>query len=179
MISIEVSDKSVLEALNQLALNSDDVTGQLDRIGASLADEVRLGFNDGADPYGNAWAQLSENSRSGQPLRDTRRLANSITHQVNGNELAVGTNVCYAAPHQTGAEIVAGAPPHQSLCGYQTKGSPYLSWIPRGGGKRSYAKKVKIPARPFLPTPDKGLPQAWNDNILQLMSDHILQGIES
>lgn len=72
----------------------------------ALVTEVRLGFRDQKSPYGKPWAPLkqrrSRNKDNGKILRDTGRLANSITGGYSGSEVRVGTNVEYAPYHQFG-----------------------------------------------------------------------------
>jgi phage virion morphogenesis protein len=137
-----------------------------EQIGADLEAEVALGFNDGADPYGNAWAHPV--FRDGQPLRDTGRLMNSITHNADDKGVEIGTNVCYAATHQFGATITAGKASQGSAC-QPAQGAPFLVF-PGPGGHPIFAKQVKIPARPFLPTRERGLPAEWWQQIRDRIS---------
>jgi len=82
----------------------------------------------------------------GQTLIKTARLMRSITMQVIGKVLRVGTPVKYAAIHQLGGTIPARV--------ILPKRAKALRWIDRSGNVR-FAKKVSIgptgiPARPFL-----------------------------
>ena len=163
MNKIEItSNHAELKALfEKLVRRVQDPTPLMAIIGRKLHTRVVFGFRRGVDPYGKPWKPLK--FRSGQPLRDTGRLQNSITFRADRKGITIGTNVCYAPPHQFGAVVEAGKPPHQSLCGYVTKGSPVLRF--EAGGKVVYAKKVTIPARPFLPDAQRGLPDEWADDI--------------
>lgn len=120
-----------------------------DAIGADLEAEVRLGFVEGSDPYGSSWAHPLW--RDGEPLRDTGRLMNSITHNADDSGLEVGTNVMYAATHQFGATIKA-------------KNASRLVF-PGPGGRLIFAKQATIPARHFLPTAERGMPAHWWDQV--------------
>jgi phage gpG-like protein len=90
---------------------------------------------------------------AGQPLRDTGRLNRSITSKADGQGVTVGTNVKYAPTHQFGAIIRPKNP------------SKFLVF-PGPDGEKIFAKKVTIPARPFLPlrrnTAVVALPPAWS-----------------
>lgn len=144
MIEIEVDSELVLDALSQLAKNTDDLTPVFTEIGEHIASEIDLNFRDASDPYGNSWEKLKH--RSGTPLNDTGRLKNSITFEADSSSVEVGTNVEYAGTHQFGAE----------------KGQ-YGKNIPWGD----------IPARPFLPTDDLGLPALWEEEILDIIQEHL------
>ena len=163
MIDVHVDSSAIEDVLSRLG----EVVGSaavLGIAGRAIIDLIGQGFNDGADPWGQPWKPLSGRSRSGQPLRDTGRLANSIAMQISGDTLEVGTNVCYAPVHQFGAKIIAGPGTGSGMCGYQRKGAKLLAWS--AGGAIHYAKQVTIPARPFLPINDSGtLPGTWEDQI--------------
>jgi len=117
-------------------------------IGTALVEETRTGFATSTDPYGTPWLPLK--MRAGQPLRDTARLMNSITHVADNEGVEVGTNVAYAATHQFGATITP-------------KVAPWLVF--QGPSGTVFTKQVTVPARPFLPTPEKGIPASWAQTI--------------
>lgn len=120
------------------------------RIAAQVAQETRLlaaeTFQRGVSPDGQAWAPLRV--RSGQPLRDSGRLATSLTVTYAGLTFTVGTNVGYAGVHQYGATVTV-----------KNKRSLYSQ-----KQRRFFGKTVTIPARPFLPT-GTALPSAWQDRL--------------
>lgn len=62
---------------------------------------VRRNFQAGGRPQ--RWAPLKY--RRGRPLLDTGRLQGSITGQVTGNSVVIGTNLAYAALHNFGGRI--------------------------------------------------------------------------
>jgi len=144
MIEIEVNDKKVISALNKLQKKAGDLTPILDEIGDLIASEVALNFRDASDPYGKPWQELKH--RDGKPLNDTGRLKDSITYNIFGYSVEVGTNVEYAPTHQFGA-----------------KKGQYAKGVPWGD----------IPARPFLPTEEGGLPVEWQEDILDIISSHL------
>lgn len=146
-------------------------------IAQDLENSTRLRFTDGRDPNGVPWVPLSLATRiararraSGgrvytkdrrrttaaftraflaptQPLRDTGRLANSITSRATNDYAEVGTNVVYAKTHQFGAR--------QGQYGRTKRGAP----IPWGN----------VPARPFL-----GLSDADRQLIVERVESFIL-----
>lgn len=137
-------------ALNQMIQRLRQVgTEGARRISAQVAQETKMlvtqTFQKGVSPEGQAWAPLA--FRSGQPLRDTGRLATSITVTHSGFMFTVGTNVAYAAVHQYGATITV-----------KNKRSLYSS-----RQRQFFGRSVVIPARPFFPTGD--LPAAWRTSL--------------
>lgn len=151
--------KPVFEALATLVALGENLAPPLDLIGAAWADFSRLSFTESATPTGKAWAPLT--SRQGQPLLDTGRLRNSITHLVQGNTLEIGTNWPWAHVHQFGAEIV---PVRAKLLRFTVGGA-------RGRDRVVFAKKVVIPARPFLPVSD--IPASWREVAVQIISSFV------
>ena len=120
-------------------------------------------FDSGHDPDGNTWAPLSslskakrdaKNKKSGQKnskfsgthkvLNDTGALRNSLgvakakgaIGTTDGDEVVLGSNLEYAAIHNYGGTIVP-------------KNGKVLAF-PGLGGATILAKKVVIPARPFM-----------------------------
>jgi len=157
--SVTVDDGELRKLLNRLQRKLGDMSPIMDEIGATVADNVRLGFNDGRDPWGHSWAPLSpvtiyrRRKKSSRPLRDTGRLMNSITHKAGRDYAVVGTNVEYAGTHQFGVR--------KGQFGKTRRGAP----IPWG----------RIPARPFLPLRDgvAAIPREWSDEIIGILNRHI------
>ena len=90
---------------------------------AALVTEVQLAFREERTPYGEKWAPLmrdrtrnkaasakSGKSSKGKILRDTGRLANSITGRLDGARAIVGTNTEYARFHQDGTSRMIARP---------------------------------------------------------------------
>lgn len=155
-VQVTITDTGLGPFLAKMAQKSSQPAKMWDRVGNDLAELTRLNFNDGTDPYGRTWAHPV--FRSGQPLRDTGRLMNSITHRATNDGVAIGTNVKYGAVHQTGATITAKK---ATLLKFKTPGG----WISK--------KSVTIPARPFLPTQEDGLPAAWREAITEAVWGHL------
>lgn len=111
-------------------------------IGTGLARNTRERFDLGVDPEGNPWAELHpayEPMKKGPGiLRESGMrggLQGSITFDVAGHEVAIGTNKIYGAIHQFGGTI-------------RPKRGEYLVF--RLAGALVKALEVSIPARPYL-----------------------------
>jgi len=155
-ISVEVSDRKVIDYVDALRAKVTDLRPALDDVGENVEQKVRLLFTDGEDPQGRPWKALK--FRQGEPLRDTGQLMNSITHRASESEVEVGTNLKYAHVHQFGAEI-------------KPVKAKMLVFTPRGFSHPIFAKKVTIPARPFLPQGD--LPATWRQGILLVLQRYL------
>lgn len=98
--------------------------GALDAMKKNLAAEaltqLRLGFRGSKDPYGNPWKPLKR--RKGKPLDDTGRLRGSFTATPTSTGFRIGSNVTYAAPHQTGSLKWPGRPPQRQMLPSSDKG---------------------------------------------------------
>lgn len=119
-------------------------------IGRVMVNRIRICFRMGVDPWGKPWQALK--LRKGQPLRDTGRLERSVSYTASDDDLLVGTNVRYAPTHQFGATIVPKKAKRLVFKG--------------PNGTVIFAKKVVVPARPFMPLRTYGgppaLPPAWS-----------------
>jgi len=147
----------VLKVLRRLEDAADDTKPAMASVGRALTARVELGFRRGEDPWGSAWDSVR---RGGQPLRDSGRLARSITPDADADGVTLGTNVLYAPVHQFGATIRA-------------KNHPFLTF--KVGERWVKKKAVEIPARPFFPVRggDVDLPEAWAGDVLRILTDHL------
>ena len=139
-------------------------------IGSVVLNRIRLCFKLGIDPWGNPWAALKV--RRGQPLRDSGLMNRSITARPDASGVTIGTNlkhegVSYPAVHQWGAVITP-------------KRAKRLVF-PGPNGRLIFAKKVTIPARPFLPLRKDAaavaLPPAWSEAVVRALRTYFLKGL--
>lgn len=129
----------------------------LQEIGAEFAERTRQQFSQGQSPAGQPWRPLSAVTQAmrhgrragGQPLLDTGRLRASIGAAVQPDGRSVSIST----------------------------NVPYAA-IHQYGGQAGRGRKVRIPARPYLPLYAAGvaLPDAWLQSAQDILSDHILQG---
>lgn len=155
-VSIEVSDRKVIDYVAQLRAKVDNLKPAMEDVGENVEQKVRLLFVDSEDPYGRPWKPLK--FRRGQPLRDTSQLMNSITHRATKDEVEVGTGLRYAHVHQFGADI-------------RPVRAKRLVFTPRGFSHPIFAKRVSVPARPFLP--QGALPEKWRMGVLLVLQRYL------
>ncbi len=107
------------------------------RLGEGLVSGVRQRFKDEEGPDGDPWPKSARaRAEGGQTLTDKARLKNSIGYEATDKDVAVGTNVEYAAIHQFGGEI---KPKSKKALQFQVPGGDFVT-----------VKKVDMPARPFI-----------------------------
>lgn len=165
-ITFKVDDSRAvakLKLLEKAAANPQPVYATIGRV---LVNRIRLCFKLGIDPWNSPWAALK--LRKGQPLRDTGRLQRSITSRVDSTGVTVGTNLIYAPTHQFGATI-------------EPKKAKRLVF-PGPSGKLIFAKKVVVPARPFLPLRRAGatvaLPPGWSLDVVRAIKSYLKLAVE-
>lgn len=144
-ITVDLDDslgKAKIRALEQALANPRPLYATLGRL---LVNRIRVLFRLGIDPWGTPWLPLK--IRKGQPLRDTGRLQRSISFTATDDGVSVGTNLRQAALQQFGGTIVP-KPGNKRLV---FKGP---------AGTVIFAKKVVVPARPFMPLRRFGAPPA-------------------
>lgn len=112
------------------------IQGAVKNVAEAAIGEIQESFAGEKDPYDRPWPK---NLRGGQTLTDTARLRRSFTRKLFSNGFQVGTNVKYAAIHQYGGEII---PKRKQVLRFKV-GQQYVS-----------AKRVQMPARPFVPEPE-------------------------
>lgn len=172
-------------------------------VGSVLLQRIKVGFKLGQSPDGQAWAPIKfrklarnekgkvtqkgrnqrirnifagvQDNTAGKPLRDTGRFSQSFTAQADKTGVTVGTKF----QTDSGAGI---ARVHQFGAVIRPKRGPFLVF-PGPTGGLIFAKKVTIPARPFLPITQGGeikLPQSWSNEVTESLKRFIVlkaQGI--
>ena len=136
VLRIDVRADETQKLLAELQRRTGNIQPAMEGIGQILVSNTQQRFVDQVDPDGLPWKELSAVTLSrrrkagsgAQILRDTGRLASSISYKVTGGTVELGTNVVYAGTHQYGAK--------KGSYGRTRKGGP----IPWGD----------IPARPFF-----------------------------
>lgn len=155
-IKITVDDKAVQAALARLERNGGPLMAALKNIGIALVKSTRARFAAQASPAGKPWAPLNpeyaKGKRGPKILQEHGHLLGSIVYQLTGKRLAIGTNLIYGAIHQFGGVIVPRTAD---------------ALVFRLGGHLVVAKKVTIPARPYL-----GVSPGDRKTILEIVADH-------
>ena len=116
MIQIEVNDRLVLDALQQMMRRMGDMTPAMRDIAGVLADASERAFQNEQDPtIGQGWAALRPATvafRGGAAhpiLQRSGQLAASISSSYGANFAQVGTNKVYAAMMQFGGTTASNS----------------------------------------------------------------------
>ncbi|NBC34906.1 MAG: phage virion morphogenesis protein [Alphaproteobacteria bacterium] len=143
------------QALAGLATRLTALQPAMTGIGAALEGLVRDRFETGRGPDGRPWPPSRRaRAEGGATLVDSGRLRNSIAARPGADSVSVGTDVIYAAIHQTGGTIV---PRQADKLVFTTF-----------DGRTVAADRVDIPARPFL-----GMDEAAWDAVAEQLTGHL------
>ncbi len=107
MIKITVKSKEVQDLFKQLGFNVQNIKPALVKIGGMLEDASENAF----DRQGPGWKPLkpatkrqrAKKGHTGKILERTGKLAGSVSAQIKGNAVFIGSNFKYARPHQLGS----------------------------------------------------------------------------
>lgn len=149
-LNVNIQDRDVLALMENLkAIDRGGYHGALKSIGEAVKAMSVESFEGGKSPAGEEWDKSARaEADGGQTLVDNAILKNSIDVDAGPDEVAVGTNVIYAAIHQLGGII-------------EPKSSTALRFKVSGGFVT--VKKVEMPARPYLPDTDDPPPDLINE----------------
>lgn len=91
------------EKVKKLGPNNTHIRAGLRQVAALWENRIKSNFRRSENPYGEKWADI--NHRRGQPLIDTGMLRNSITGEVRGLSIVLGSPLEYADTHQNGISV--------------------------------------------------------------------------
>jgi phage virion morphogenesis protein len=106
MINFTIKSNEVQALFKQLGFNTQNIKPALFKIGAMLEDASENAF----DRQGPGWKSLKPSTKkqrarkghTGKILQRSGALANSVTSQIKGNAVFIGSNLEYARAHQLG-----------------------------------------------------------------------------
>jgi len=120
-ITVGNNSQQVLDVLNRLFEKAEDPRPVMRVIGEELVDSTKQRFQDAKDHNGNKWIANTpvtldlyfqefgtRQARNKKPLTGkTRELQTTITYQVQGDQLLIGSPLPYAAMQQFGGTTAA------------------------------------------------------------------------
>lgn len=183
--TLEFDNAAVLGAIRAAADALADPALLLDDMGHALRHSVEDRFVSQTGPDGRAWQALSpaylrsKKKNKNKILTLNGYLGGSFTHQVNGNELLVGTNRIYAAIQHFGGQIDMPGRVRDIYFKQGSDGTVGSRFVAKR--KSNFAQQVSvgpytitIPARPFLGTStqdEEGLLQIANKYLSNAISN--------
>ena len=139
------------------------------RVGQGLRADYQMGFRRSKAPDGSPWKPVV---RGGQPLRDTRRLQESIRARFSNKRTEVGTNTAYGPPHQDGVKKTVPIRTHTRIIN-KAFGRPLSFPVAQTVG--AHQRKMNIEARPFL-----GIHAPQERKIVQIFNQYMssIRGVD-
>ncbi|MCS4061725.1 phage virion morphogenesis protein [Pseudomonas putida] len=102
-----VADTRQLQALaakvKRLGPNNPHIRAGLQEVAALWENRIKANFRRSINPYGQKWPDIKH--RQGQPLINTGMLRNSISGEVRGLSIVLGSPLEYADIHQNGTRV--------------------------------------------------------------------------
>lgn len=152
MIKITTKTKEVENLFKQLGFNIKNLKPALIKIGGMLEDASENAF----ERQGPGWPALKKSTKerlartgkSGKTLDRTGRLSGSVSSQIRGNTVFIGSNLKYARIHQKGGTIN-----HPGGTKYKFIGPGKIAYLKKGAKKFNgitKPHKIKIPKREYL-----------------------------
>ncbi len=150
VITIEVRDNGVHEALNALAERTANMKPILQKIGEDIKERTKLRFSTSTGPDGQRWAP---NARSTiEAFIAKRRGFGKRGINKKGQALAMSKKPLIGESRDLSREFHVHADQASVTIGNTMR----YSAIQQFGGLAGKGRKVKIPARPFLPIRESG-----------------------
>lgn len=166
-----VGYKKLTDLIQDKKNNLKDTEKFFDKLGLKYVQLVQLSFRNSRNPFGTKWKKLK--SREGQPLKDSGRLSNSISHErtKNGVRVFVEGDLQYAQVHNNGFKGNVNVSAHNRK-------------ITQAFGKKinqktikisTFIRKMNIPKRQFIPNKGR-LPIKWYNVAEELLLKQIQEG---
>lgn len=89
--------------VKKLGPTNQHIRAGLQEVAALWENRIKANFRRSINPYGEKWADIKH--RQGQPLIDTGMLRNSISGEVRGLSIVLGSPLIYADTHQRGIKV--------------------------------------------------------------------------
>lgn len=162
MITIQINDREVRDALSELQRRVDDLRPAMHDIGQALTEGIVQRIRDGVDWNGRPFAPNSPatlvKKRGNKPLIDTGNMVGSRLHYAAGRDaVEVGSSAIQSAVLQFGAK--------RGEFGRTRHGAP-LPW-------------GDIPPRPFMPIADGNrLPESARRLVLGTIADYLAEAMK-
>jgi len=169
VIHSRINDRELRRALRQLERAGGDMQAMFADAGEYLIRSTEARFAAQVGPDGRPWQEVKPQTRARKKhpkiLTESHRLRDSIVYRAGPTQLAIGSNVAYAAIHQFGGRTR----PHP----IRPKRKKALFW----SGAAHPVRVVQhpgsdIPARPYL-----GLSADDRAELLAILGDHLADAL--
>ena len=176
MIKIEITDSGVVDAFNRLIAFGESPQGALMAIGEKVMDFTKQRFVLSVDPYGNPWAPNSDATLRAALHRSSKNFTKKGALSKKGNAYLAGKK-----------PLIGNSKSLSTQFSYRVMGdnsvmisSPmiYAAMQNFGGTKAEFPNLWgDIPARPFFPNPEQGLPDELSLEITNVLRDALQNAV--
>ncbi len=169
MIGANIDISIVHDEFNRLLRAASNTQPVLKAIGEKAVEFTKTRFAVSQDPYGAAWKPNAAVTLDLHLSRSKANFTKSGQISAKGQRALAGKNPLIGETRALSTNIFS------RVAGEAVEvGSPLIyAAIHQFGGKAGRVRKVSIPARPFLPDPQRGLPAPLNDDIIAVLIEHL------
>lgn len=156
MLEVKIDDRQVQAALTKLQQRSSDMSMAMRQIAGHLETKTQQAFS----KQGPGWKALAAATLRNRAKKGQQGQILRVTSGAAGLE----------------GSIKSGYGSNYAFVGAGSGKSKAYAAIHQFGGMAGRGRKVKIPARPFLPmTADKNLAPSERDAVLRIIGQHLSQ----
>ena len=176
MIKIEITDSGVIDAFNRLIAFGESPQGALEAIGQKVMDFTKQRFELSVDPYGNPWAPNSDATLRAALSRSEKNFTKKGALSKKGLALLQGKKPLIGESKSLSTQFSYRVIGDNSVM----ISSPmiYAAMQNFGGTKAEFSNLWgDIPARPFFPNSEQGLPDDLSLDIMNVLRDALENAI--
>lgn len=175
MITVDITDTGVMDAFNRLIAFGESPQGALEAIGEKVVEFTKERFVLSSDSYGNPWAPNADSTlraalhRSGSFKKKGSLRIKGVRYldgkkPLIGKSKSLSTQFAYRVSGDNSVSI--------------TSPMVYAAMQNFGGTKAEFSKLWgNIPARPFFPNAEQGLPDELNQAITDVLRDALQKAV--
>lgn len=160
IIEASIDHSDVMVKLSKLAAKGTNLRPVMKAFGDHLIKETVTRFEQESDPEGKSWEVLSDftlaSKKNTQILSESTDLRNSFSRKAAKYSVKMGSDRLYAAVHQFGLKKELKIKSHavkaqtRKAKGRNKRGIQSGVAFHKAHTRKAHARKVNIPARPFL-----------------------------
>lgn len=169
MISVQVTDGGVIEAFNRLIAFGESPQGALRAIGEEvLLPATRERFEQSNDPYGEPWQQNSDTTLRAALHGSTKNFTKKGALSKRGQAVLAGKKPLIGESKSLSTEFSYDVTGNDTVT--LTSLMTYAAMQNFGGSKSEFPHLWgDIPARPFVPDEERGLPDGMRDGVFGVL----------
>lgn len=174
MIQITVTDTGVGEAIARLLRGLQNPRPAMKAIGELVMESTKETFARSQDPYGKPWAPNAESTLTAYLQRDGKGYTRKGAVSARGKRLLAAKKPLLGASKSLSTQIAYRVVGN----GVEVFSTMKYAAMQQFGGRKAEFPHLwgDIPARPFFPDADRGLPPGLGKRIESVLAEAILGG---